>query len=202
MNILKLYQNLTFSRKILVYLTSISLFSLILASLAFIIYDTYSIRHLLVQNLLTNTKDVGATSSSALVFHDQAFASKVLRGLEEDPRIGTACLYLENGSLFASYVRGSESCDNYTSYAKRISKYEFHDKHLDIFTPIFFEESKVGTLYIKSSLHELYLRQNRYILIAFAVMALSFIAAFLLSKVFQKIISRPVLELVKTTKII
>ena len=198
MNILKLYQNLSFKRKILLYAASISLFSLILASLAFMTYDAYSIRRLLVQNLLTETNVIGATSASALVFHDPAFASKVLASLEEESRIVAACIYLEDGNIFARYVRRSAKYEFPKNHST--SSYQFEGKYLDIFTPISFEKSQVGTLYIRSDLHELSLRKTRYILIALCVMVLSLVAALLASNVFQRIISQPVLELVKTAK--
>lgn len=198
MYILKFYQNLSFAKKILLYVASTSFFSLILASLAFITYDTYSVRNILVENILTNAKVIGATSSSALAFHDSAFASKVLTGLKEESRVVAACIYLENGNIFARYVRGSAKYDFPKN--RSTSSQQFEGEYLDIFSPILFETSHIGTLYIRSDLNELSQRKTRYILIVITVMLLSLLAALFASNMFHRIISRPVLELVKISK--
>ncbi len=107
MNILKSFSELSFKGKLLLYVGVTSSFSLIIACLAFMAYDTYSIRRLLVRNLLTEAEIIGKTSASALAFQDSDFAYKVLIGLDAEPRVFAACIYADDGSIFTRYVRGS-----------------------------------------------------------------------------------------------
>jgi len=199
MNILKPFRNLSFKRKILLYVGSVSLFSLILACLAFITYDTYSTRRLLIRSILTKADIIGATSASSLVFQDPDFASKVLAGLDADLRILAACVYADDGSIFARYIRGS---DAYEFPTKHLGEYRFHGKYLETFTPISFEKTQVGTLYIRLDLSELSSRIKRYIVIALCVLVLSIVAALSISGVLHRVITSPVLELEKVAKFI
>jgi PAS domain S-box-containing protein len=154
----------------------------------------------LVQNLLTEAKVLGKTSASALAFQDPDFASKLLAGLDAEPRIFAACIYADDGSIFARYVRGSDGYEFPTNHLA--PEHQFHDKHLDIFSPISFEKSRIGTLYIRSNIRELSSRIKRYILIALCVMVFSLLVALSISEVFQRIITRPLSELEKTAKLI
>lgn len=197
---MKPFRNLSFKRKILLYGGFISLLSLVIACLAFLIYDTYSIRRIFLQNILTEAEVIGKTSGSALAFQDPDFASKLLAGLDAEPRILAACIYTDDGSIFARYVHGSAIYEFPTNLLA--PKYQFQGIYLDIFIPISFEESRVGTLYIRSDILELSFRTRQYLWISFFVLVLSLLAALSISGVFQRVITRPLSELERTAKLI
>jgi len=197
--VLKSFKKLSFKKKTFLYATFISIISLIIACATFITYDTYSFRRLLVQNYLTLAEIIGKTSASALVFQDSKFASKVLAGLEAETRILAACIYENDGSLFASYLHGSDECKTPTTHP---GQYHFHGWKLDIHTPISFEKKQVGILFIRSDLGELFFRIMHYVFLVFGVMILSLLGALSISGLFQQIITQPLLELEKTAKLI
>src|SRR6185312_10833959 len=78
----------------------------------------------------------------------------------------------------------------------------FTSNHLEGFQPVAEGTRQLGTLYLKSDLKAMYHRFKLYGIIASLVVAVSFLLAYLLSKILQKNISKPILALTETAKAI
>jgi signal transduction histidine kinase/DNA-binding response OmpR family regulator len=71
-----------------------------------------------------------------------------------------------------------------------------------IFEPIIYGGQRVGTLYLQSTLDELHARVRRFTGVVALILVGTFFVALLLSNIFQRIISEPILELTKATRLV
>lgn len=191
-----LLNKFSFRKKVQLYAIFISFFSLVLACSAFIAYDSYSFRKHLAEVLQVEANIIAKASASSLVFYDTDFASKLLAGLEAQPHIVAACIYADDGSIFAQYIRGNTK---YTFSARPPALgHMFQDNYLDVFQPVVFEKSQVGTIYLRSDLKEATTRLISFAGIAGIVLFILFITSIFLSVRFERIITRPLLALKDT----
>ena len=78
----------------------------------------------------------------------------------------------------------------------------FTDSYLEGFQAVIEGDRRLGTLYLKSDLGGIYQRLRLLGITTLSVIVLSLLLAYVLSKIFQKNISRPILALAETAKLI
>jgi len=198
---------------------------LFLASASFFTNDLISFRRSLVDDLSTTAGLVGTNSMAALTFNDKKAAEETLAALTAEPNIISVGLYTPDGRKFAEYLRAEvkEATSCVTCHQSKNlpdidpantmkgellspvhlkKSYSFGDNNLVLLQPIILEGETIGTVCIQSDLQELRSRQVSYVGICVLVMALSIFASYMLSSRFQRVISKPILNLAKTTKVI
>ena len=74
---------------------------LVMAAVAFAVWDFYRFRADLQADLVTQAQIVLENTAAAITFHDPDAAGETLEMLEVHPHTQLACLYLANGELFA-----------------------------------------------------------------------------------------------------
>src|SRR5215472_962335 len=79
--------------------------ALSLASIVFALYDRATFLRAKTLDLTTSARTIGSNSTAALVFNDPKSGRAVLRALEANQSITRACIYQEDGSVFAKYNR-------------------------------------------------------------------------------------------------
>jgi len=163
-------------------------------------YDNVTIRKSLVHNISTQADILSKAGASALAFDDQAFAATLLNGLEADSHIIGACIFAADGAVFARFSR--DRADYQFPPVSDATMHQFGKGYLDIFHPIIFANEQVGTIFIRTDLHEISDRFKQYLLIAVCIFMISIIAAMLLSVKFQQFLTRPVDELGRTAKLV
>src|SRR5208282_3894926 len=106
------FQNLPIKRKLTTVMMLTSNAALLLSCVGFVGYQLLSCIQNEKQDLATLGDVIAANSTAALSFGDQSAAEETLRGLKAEPRILKACLYAQNGTLFATYTRdgSGQSC--------------------------------------------------------------------------------------------
>ena len=125
---------------------------LALAVTAFVVEDTSTSREEMVQRLSSTALIVGQNCISSLQFLDEEAATQTLNSLAI-PHIIHACIYDENGAVFATYSRQGESGFTFPSPAP--SSHAFGENSLEIFIDLSFERdlyyqlvvNSLGTLY-------------------------------------------------------
>src|SRR5882672_8224475 len=93
------------SRKLTWMNVLVSGIALLLACVAFAVYDWFSFRESLVSTLSTQAEIMGWTSLSALVFNVPRAAENSLSALRASPNILSAGIYSSDGHAFAAYWR-------------------------------------------------------------------------------------------------
>ena len=122
-----------------------------------------------------------------------------MNALRAEPHIVAACVYKKNGKLFAKYVRTPGKAGFNPPESAADSHY-FKQDHLWLFQRIRFNGDTEGTILLKSDLRALRSRFLRYAGIVVLVLPGSLFVALLLSGRLQRLISQPILQLVKTAK--
>ena len=175
--------------------------AIVLTCAAFVAYELSTARRNAQEQIATLARIVAANSTAALAFRDERDAKEVLAALQAEPGIIAAALYDESGSIFAGYAaRGAT-----VSWPSKPlpDGYRFGAGGLEGFEPVSEKpDHRLGTLYIRSDMSALYERFWLYGAIAGTVMLASLLLAYLLSRLFQRQISRPILSLADTARAI
>jgi two-component system, sensor histidine kinase and response regulator len=192
-------RDMSVGRKLTVIILSITAVSLLLACTVMVVYDLIMYRRAMVSDVSTLAAMVADNSTAALTFHDEQAARDVLRSLRTQPHITAACLYMEDGEVFATYVRdGKESA--FSPPAPRPSGSFFEKGHLLQFHPVSLGKDLIGTVYVESDFSEVTTRLRAYPVAMALTLLLSSVVALVLAARTQKLVSEPILELLRTTR--
>ncbi len=170
----------------------------LLMSTAYIIFEYFSFRDTLKNQVRTLAAVAASNSSAALAFDTPGDAYEILGALKAEPHIVAAALYDINGNLFATYpadIRKGELPDSAGEKG-----FHFKASSLEGFEPVMQKETKQGTLYIKSDMKAMYEQLRRYVILALLLFSFSLLVAYLLSRLLQSSISGPILSLEQTAK--
>lgn len=190
--------NTPIRRKVITMLLLTSGAVLLLTCLAFIAYEFQSFRKNMLRSTSTLAQVIATNATAALAFDNEDDAAEILNALSAEPQIVAAALYDGNGALFARYPAGSPvdpAAGNLPSRAPA-DGYRFADSYLLGAEPVKQGDNKrLGTLYLQLDQSSLYTQLKLYSLIAMAMTAVAFLVAYLLSRVLQRQITEPVLNL-------
>ena len=173
---------------------------LLLASAAFMIYDTILVRQTLRANLTVLADVVANTSTAALQFRKPEDGNDVLNALRAQPRIVAAALYDQDGKLFARYSRTAEP----GPVPARVGPdgWKFSADRLTVFRPVALGRQRIGTVYLHSDLSERNARLRLYATATLIVLGATLLLTLAISTRVHKIVSQPILALARTAHII
>jgi signal transduction histidine kinase/CheY-like chemotaxis protein len=193
------FGDLSIRRKLTVLFMAVSGFTACAVSVPMATYDVLTFKHTAAQNLAVLGDVLAENSTAALTFRDSDSARDVLRALRAEPDVIAACVYTSDGKPFAKYTRAAEDLKLVPPTAQTESTL-FKYGHLIQFRKIMLAGESVGTLYIESDLERQHARLRQATLTFLITLFVTFTMAFMLASRLQKSISRPVLNLVETTK--
>jgi len=193
------FGDLSIRHKLTVLFMAISGFTALAVSCPMVIYDVLTFRRAVAQNLAVLGDVLAGNSTAALTFRDAEAARDVLRALRAEPNVTAACIYTSDGKAFAKYAR-DEKDSGFLPPVPQAETTQFKNGHLVQFRKIVLAGETVGTLYLESDLGRLHARLRGYAFTFVSTLLVTFCMAFGLASRFQKPISRPVLNLVETTK--
>jgi len=175
---------------------------LLLAVVAFFVYDLVSFRHNLIRNLQTSAQIVGANSVSALLFDDPESATTTLSALGSSPDVVAATLVDNNGQEFAKYARpGTTELPRTVALPREENDGVWTTGNRVLLAHrIIFEGKAAGIVYISAQLRETSRRALQYLLIAVVILLLCMGATLLISAAARRLIARPVIALAETAR--
>jgi signal transduction histidine kinase/DNA-binding response OmpR family regulator len=178
--------------------------ALLLACAAFFAYDLYTFRAGIVRNLSTQAQIIGSNSVSALVFNDPAAAQNTLSAFKASPQIVYAAIYTPNGELFAGYSRdgGGKALPLPRLAAGQTQANWFAGGQISLVDSIIFQGKPTGFVYIQSDLRAINDRLKSYAFITAIVLMISLVVALLISKMSQRIITEPVVQLADLVRVV
>src|SRR6266853_2086241 len=182
----------------------VSAAALIMACTAFVAYDMVTFQKTMVRNLSTQAQIIGSNAVSALVFNDSQSAENTLTALKASPDILSAVIYTPDARPFASYSRdsGGQIPTVASVPAGQTEIHLFSNKEMVLVRSIIFQGKPTGIVYIRSDLEELNQRLKQYAGIAAIVLAVSLIAALLVSSIFRRAVAEPIVHLADIAKIV
>lgn len=191
---------------------------LFLTFLAYSMMELSISRRALQEQAETLAEVIGLNSTAALVFNDPKSATATLAALSAEPEITMAAIYTGDGKLFAQYFQGKSgpevpamnpSAPN--SLPRKGSSSPsgsgffpliFQGNYLEITQTIILEGERIGYVYLQWSMARLHERQRWHLGFASLALLPALFIAYLLSSKLQRIISRPIMSLARTMKMV
>jgi PAS domain S-box-containing protein len=186
----------TIKRKLTLIIMLTCSVALVLACAAILFFEHAGTRQILKHNTQVMADVIGANSQGALTFKDKTAAKETLAALRAEPYVLSACLYNQEGEVFATYYR--EGTKETPPPAVRDEGLTFEAATLNQFHKIRLEGEVIGTVLIQSDLRLIRERLQTYLGIIGFVMASATVVAFLLSLWLQRLISAPIMHLADT----
>ncbi|MBS1857244.1 MAG: response regulator, partial [Acidobacteria bacterium] len=141
---------------------------------------------------------IGENSTAALAFDDDRSAQQLLESLQAQPPVAAAAVYSSRGVLVAQYVRaGSAEVVPASAPAPFCG---FRGSRLIWTNLVELDGQDLGVVYLVGDLTALHSGILRSLGIMLLVTALSALAAFLMSRRLQRVVSDPIVHLVQTAK--
>jgi signal transduction histidine kinase/ActR/RegA family two-component response regulator len=171
----------------------VSALVLVVTAGAFCAYEIFAFRESSLERLRILSTAIASNSTASLAFRNADDAAGVLAAFKADPHILAAAIYDADGKLFATYPQGSAA----GGFPRRPDPagYVFGRRSLVGYQPIADGGRQLGTLYVQSDLHAMYARLELYALIVLLVTGVSFPLAYVVSKILQREILRPIVAL-------
>lgn len=179
----------------------VSAAALLLASTAFFAYDLITFQKSLVNNLSIEAEMTGANAVSALEFNDTAAAENTLSALRAAPHIVYAGIYTGGGDFFAGYWRDRQhAAPPKLPASVGQSRGSVDERQISVVREIEFQGQATGSVYLISDVGELQTRAKRYLMILGGIVIVSLLAALLFSRISQRTISEPMMQLAQTAQ--
>ncbi|WP_109486687.1 ATP-binding protein [Occallatibacter savannae] len=179
--------------KLVVLSTVVAGSALLLAGIAFWIYQSLLYVEALKRESSTIAQMLGDNSVAALTFSDRAAATEIANTLRAEPRVAKACLFGSTGAVLATYARNGEPRDCPPVTSGVTARFTAH--HLLMFHPVSFNGDSLGSVYLEVDLAEMYGMWLRFGIISTFVLSLATLFAMALSSKLQRTISEPILHL-------
>lgn len=172
--------------------------ALLLASGAFIAYETGLYRQTMVRDLSVQAQIIGANCVSAVLFNDQSSAESTLAALRAASHVTSAWIYTPDRHPFAGYRRDDRNAappELPPFSAEQAESHRFRNGELELVYPVTFQRKLTAIVYIQSDLRGLYDRTERFLAIGLGVVLASLVIAFLVSSISRRAIAKPIQDL-------
>ena len=178
--------------------------ALVLAYIAFLGYDLYTLRQGLVRSLSTEAGIVGANSVTALLFDDRQAAENTLSALHESPQIKWAIVVRGNGEQFAEYARDPSIDPNLTSQLGpgQSSRYWVSGRNILFGSRILFQGNAVGSVYLLAETTQLEHSALQFGWLSAGILVLCFAIALLATTTIRHLVTDPLTGLAETAQIV
>ncbi len=178
--------------------------ALLLATGAFLASDMITFRANLVTNTSVQARIIGSNAISPLIFNDAKAVETTLSALHASQHITYAGVYNAKGGFLAGYWRDrpTQPPPLPTSNPKKVQISYFGNDRFALLESIISQGNPVGFVYIESDLGAINERLRTYAIILLTILAASLIAALALSRISQRSISRPILNLADTARFV
>ena len=196
------FQNLSIKRKLMLITMLTSTMALVLFSASFLVYDLISFRHFLTEDLATQAQIIGYHSAAAMAFKDQAAATETLAALKAKEDITVAVLYSPDGKIFARYDRANVNKPSLPNGLPAVDGFRFNARFLEVFHSISLNGEPSGRLFLQSDMSQWNSRAKRYASLLLMFMLGSDLLALLVASNLQNLISRPILRLEDTMRMV
>lgn len=194
-------QKLPISKKLIFIAMTSTVLALFVAGTAFTIFTRKQVKSSMVEDLSALAMLIADRSNAAILFDDPNLALENLASLRVKTSVTGACIYTENGDLFAAYNANGVVAEPFPPPEKKI-RFRFESGKLLVFEPMIMEGERVGTVCIRATLSELDTLWQQYLISLLLIIAGSGIAAYLLTSRLQQIVSEPITNISHVAELI
>jgi signal transduction histidine kinase len=183
----------SFRTKLILLITLASAVAVVLVCAVVVSVTYFSFKRSAIQTLLTQGQMIGIHSIGALEFGDEERAEQTLAALAAVPQVAKAELSTPEGETFATYQR---AVDGPPDLEPATSGYYFRGRWLIYTQPVTHDREVLGTLLIVYDFSGIYRQLGINTALALLAGVMAMLAAFLLALRLQRVVARPVWELV------
>jgi signal transduction histidine kinase len=190
-------RDLPIRRKLIVVVMGASALALLTASGMLLAWDVVRFRADLREDLQTLATIIADNSTAALSFDDPATAAETLAALAAKPQVTAAAIYGKDGRIFAVY-RGADGA----APPARLPEDGFRElqDEIELVRPIRLDQQRIGAIYVRSSLADVYDRLRARALTVLLVLLAALVLTFPVSSWLQRLIADPLLGLADTAR--
>lgn len=195
---MNLFNNLSIRKKIISIILAVTIISVIGGFSIEIYRNNRNSRQELKRNIALNAKLISDYSVQALLFDNKGEASIILQKLNNIPSVLHGVIYSDSGKIFAVYNK-SGLTDTSNLY-QPVQGVTYKNKLIYVTETITSEGKDIGKVYLVSStaiIREQTINHIRTVLLIFLI---TVFVAVLLSLIFERIISGPILDLATITR--
>jgi PAS domain S-box-containing protein len=188
-------------RRIMAAIMLISLTVVLLTSGALFAYEYFTFRHQIHDSMKLLARMTAINLSAPVAFLHEEEAKEAVETLEQEKHVVAAGVYKISGEQYADYRRDDSEDEVIPDRVPKVDSY-FVPNGIIIVEPIIHQGARVGTIYLKSDLQALQDRFRLYGMLFGMILAGAMVLAFGLSTVMQRRITRPILALARTARIV
>lgn len=194
-----LFKNLSIKVKMILIIQLVSLSSLLIGFAYVIFSNIENFKEDMKNNAIINATLIGEYCAVSLDFDISENAEETLEKLKNIPSIDVGIVYNTKNEIFADfYKNGKNVLVSNTNSSDSWEK--FHVDYLSVYRPIYIENKKAGSIYLKVSTEVLSLKIRNYVLTMLLLLVVLIIVNYVLAVWLQKILSVPILNLTTATK--
>ncbi len=195
------FQNLSIKWKLKLIIMMTSAIALLFASGTLMYRNIVTSRKMIHDDLSSLARVIGMNSIGAIVFYDQQTAENNLAALHAKPYVALACIYDQNGKIFATYIHRTEK-DHLVAPPIREPGYYYEGNYLLVFNHILRGNDKIGTVCIQFDLKGTQRETLQSAGIFAVILCIAFLIIWVLSASLQKLISDPILRLTQIARVV
>jgi len=193
-------RNMAIRHKLVFIIMVTCIVALAVAGITFISYQYVNTRRQLVKTLRTQVEMIADNCKAAVAFGDDKDAESVLKAFQAEPSIIFACIYNNEGRVFAQYRRDDNTIADPLLDVKQEEGHHFSKDYLTVSKYVTLEGERLGTARVWSDLEPVKAMFRQYLRIICCVLVLASLVAYIISFRVQGIISEPILELSTVAK--
>ena len=170
----------------------------VIACVVFLTVEYFGYRNSLIHTVTTLARITADNNTAAIAFYDQREARQNLEALRAEPQIIAAVLFDNQGKVFAEFTTPSDQA--LLSRASGQPGVRLENGYVIAVQPVVENGRRLGTLYLRASMNQIYERMRIYASGVLGVLALSLVLAWLIASMLRHILARPILELANTAE--
>lgn len=164
--------------------------ALLVASILLIVFQFFSLRNALLEDVNVQARIISENSVAALLFNDSKASTETLAVLADAPSIDAAGVFTAEFKLLASYRRDGVPTVETPSLALISDGHRFRFNHLEMVRRVDFDNRKVGLVVVRASLDQLYARLVGYAGLTIAIALGSLAVAYLLVARMRRLVKK------------
>jgi PAS domain S-box-containing protein len=185
--------------KISAVILAVSSLTVLTACALFMTYQWSASRDALALRLQAMAQVVADQSLAAVEFSQSEQAVEILRSLRADNQVSVAALYDAKGTYFASYLAPGLTPTLVPAHPGKDGTL-YHEGSLAIHVPLISESDRVGTLYLRTELHELWNQLLVNLVVGGLILAAALAVVVPISLKLGSIVSRPIRTLAQVVQ--
>jgi signal transduction histidine kinase len=195
---MSLFSKFSIRQKIISIILAVTITS-ILAGLVIEVYSNImNSRQELIRNISLNAKLISDYSVPTLLFDDKNGADNILQKLSNIPSVLHGIIKTDSGNVFAEYSR--QGLTDTADFFQSDPGATYKNKKIYVTEAITSAEENLGKVFLIASTDIIREQTAKHIRSVFLVFLITIVIAVLLTMIFERIVSKPILDLANVTR--